>query len=77
MSAGKTLDAREGGKQVVSAVKSRNVQAVVAIKLDSLFRDCTDCLTVVGQWDKVGIALHPGHLDALTGVVVTLASGTR
>ena len=27
-------------------------------KLDRLFRDCADCLTVTGTWDRDGIALH-------------------
>ena len=58
VSAGKALVARDGGSRVLELVKSGEVGAVVAWKLDRLFRDCSDCLTVTGRWDRAGVALH-------------------
>jgi DNA invertase Pin-like site-specific DNA recombinase len=58
VSAGKPLARREGGKQVLDLIQRKQVQAVVAFKLDRLFRNCGDCLTTTEQWDKKGVALH-------------------
>ncbi len=58
VSAGKPLSARDGGKRVLESVRSRKARAVVALKLDRLFRNCADCLTVVESWDKAAVALH-------------------
>ena len=58
VSAGKPLDAREGGRRVLDAVRSGEAGAVVAFKLDRLFRNAADCLTVVDAWDRSGVALH-------------------
>jgi site-specific DNA recombinase len=59
VSAGKyTLDAREGGKRVLAAVRSRTVRHVIALKLDRLFRDAEDALHQTKAWDKVGVSLH-------------------
>jgi site-specific DNA recombinase len=58
VSGGKPLSAREGGARVLEAVKARRVSAVVALKLDRLFRDASDCLGVTSSWDKAGVALH-------------------
>ena len=58
VSAGKPLADREGGRRVLEAVRRRKVDAVVAYKLDRLFRDCADCLTVTRQWDHAAISLH-------------------
>ncbi|MBN4049948.1 recombinase family protein [bacterium AH-315-M10] len=58
VSAGKSLDRRPGGQRVLEMVRSKKAQAVVAWKLDRLFRDCADCLTVTRTWDKLGVSLH-------------------
>lgn len=58
VSAGKPLSIRTGGQRLLNAVTSHKVGAVVVYKLDRLFRDCADCLTVTRRWDKDGIALH-------------------
>mgnify|MGYP003374001624 FL=1 len=58
VSAGKGLSTREGGARVLSLVKGKKVEAVVAMKLDRLFRDASDCLAVTAAWDKAGVALH-------------------
>ena len=54
VSAGKPLAKRDGGAAILTAVKRREVGAVIAFKLDRLFRDCADCLSVVGDWDRLG-----------------------
>jgi len=58
VSAGKPLADRAGGAVVVDAVKRRKVRAVVAVKLDRVFRNAGDCLTVTEEWDRMGVALH-------------------
>lgn len=58
VSAGKPLADRAGGAVIVDAVKRRRVRAVVAVKLDRLFRNAGDCLTVTEGWDRMGVALH-------------------
>jgi site-specific DNA recombinase len=58
VSGGKRLELREGGKRILEAVRKRRVQAVVACKLDRLFRDAGDCLNTTKEWDRAGAALH-------------------
>jgi site-specific DNA recombinase len=58
VSAGKALSTREGGRRVLDLVESGEVDSVVAYKLDRLFRDCADCLTVTNVWDRNDVALH-------------------
>lgn len=58
ISGGKPLSSRPGGEQLLHALRYRKVQAVVATKLDRLFRNCQDCLEVTAQWDRLGISLH-------------------
>jgi len=58
VSAGKPLERREGGRRVLEMVKWGKVGAVVAFKLDRLFRDCADCLSVTRTWDRKDVALH-------------------
>jgi site-specific DNA recombinase len=58
VSGGIALEEREGGQRIVELVKAGAVAHVVALKLDRLFRDCADCLTVTKEWDKRNVALH-------------------
>jgi len=58
VSAGKPLAARAGGTEVLALAGKGKVGAVVAWKLDRLFRDACDCLDVTAGWDKRGVALH-------------------
>ncbi len=58
VSAGKALATRAGGARVLDLVRRRHVAAVVAYKLDRLFRDCADCLAVTRAWDAAEVALH-------------------
>ena len=57
-SGGKPLDTREGGQRLLAAIRERKADAVVLLKLDRGFRNATDCLTTVDQWERKGVALH-------------------
>ena len=67
----KPLAARPGGQRLLEIVKTRSATAVVALKLDRLFRNCADCLTVVAGWDRAGVSLH---LVDLGGTAVDTSS---
>jgi len=58
VSAAKPLAERPGGRHLLELLRSDGIRHVVALKLDRLFRDAIDCLTVVRDWDRTGIALH-------------------
>lgn len=58
VSAGKALSTRPGGRRVLELVQAGEVDAVVTYKLDRLFRDACDCLSVTAQWDRLTVALH-------------------
>jgi len=58
VSASKALADRPGGARVLNLVRRRKVGAVLTTKLDRLFRDAADCLTVVRAWDRAGVSLH-------------------
>jgi DNA invertase Pin-like site-specific DNA recombinase len=66
VSAGKPLASREGGRRVLDLVRGGSVLAVVAYKLDRVFRDCADCLGVVRDWDHRGVSLHLVDLGGQT-----------
>ena len=58
VSASKPLAARPGGATVLAALESGSAVAVIAAKLDRLFRSAADALVVTRAWDDAGIALH-------------------
>jgi DNA invertase Pin-like site-specific DNA recombinase len=58
VSAARPLADRPQGGEVLRRVKTKQVQHVVALKLDRLFRDAEDCLHQTKAWDKAGVALH-------------------
>jgi DNA invertase Pin-like site-specific DNA recombinase len=66
VSGGKPLDTRDGGRRILDLVARGHVSGVVAYKLDWLFRDCADCLTVTAAWDRAGVALHLVDLGGQT-----------
>jgi DNA invertase Pin-like site-specific DNA recombinase len=43
---------------LLDLVTRGQVQAIVALKLDRLFRDASDALVQTRSWDRAGIALH-------------------
>ena len=61
VSAFKPLADREGGRRVLELVGS-GATAVVAWKLDRLFRNVSNCLAVVESWKKRGVELHLADL---------------
>jgi site-specific DNA recombinase len=66
VSGGKPMHGRTGGQRILDLVKRGAVAHVVTYKLDRLFRDCADCLTVTAAWDKKAIALHLVDLGGQT-----------
>lgn len=58
VSGGKPLHLRPGGRRVIELAEQRGVGAVVALKLDRLFRNATDCLQVSDRWQRRNVALH-------------------
>jgi DNA invertase Pin-like site-specific DNA recombinase len=66
MSGGKPLADRDGGQELLTLVRRREVAHVVSYKLDRLFRDCAGCLTVTAAWDKHGVSLHLVDLGGQT-----------
>ena len=58
VSGGKPLAKREGGQRLLAAMKARRAEAVVMLKLDRMFRNAGDCLTVTDKWERSGVSLH-------------------
>lgn len=61
VSGGTPIADRPGGARVIESLgtkRRRQVDGVVALKLDRLFRDALDCLSTVRAWDAMGVALH-------------------
>lgn len=58
VSAGKPLQEREGGRRLFDYASQPRIKAVIAYKLDRLFRDAADCLEVTKLWDELGVDLH-------------------
>jgi len=58
ISAAKPLATRPGGQELLNMVNKKEVDHIVALKLDRLFRDAADALTESKAWDKAGVTLH-------------------
>ncbi len=58
VSGGKPLAKREGGQRLLAAMKAKQAEAVVMLKLDRMFRNAGDCLTVTDKWERSGVSLH-------------------
>lgn len=52
------LAQRPGGRRVLDLIERGDVGAVIALKLDRLFRDAADAMVVTRDWDARGVALH-------------------
>lgn len=52
------LDRRADGRRVMQLTESGEVGAVVAVRLDRLFRSQDGCVRIVGGWTHTGVALH-------------------
>ena len=49
---------RPGGAELLQMVSEGQASGVAALRLDRLFRDAADCLTVTRGWDDLGVGLH-------------------
>lgn len=58
ISAAKPLAQRPGGKRLLQALVEGEVNNVVALKLDRLFRSTQDALAHIAQWDTDHVTLH-------------------
>lgn len=58
VSAATMLTTRPQGRHVIEVAGAAQIGHVVAFKLDRLFRNAFDCLGVVQEWDKRGVAMH-------------------
>lgn len=57
VSASRPLADRPGGARVLELLEGA-AEAVIATKLDRLFRDAGDCLNTTAAWDRRCVALH-------------------
>ncbi len=74
VSGGKPLAKREGGQRLFAAMKAKQAEAVVMLKLDRMFRNAGDCLTVTDKWERSGISLHVVDLGG-NAIDTTSAAG--
>ncbi|MCP4011096.1 MAG: recombinase family protein [Proteobacteria bacterium] len=58
VSGGKFLQERAGGQELLGVVRKKDVGHVISCKLDRIFRDTVDALTLARKWNKQGVALH-------------------
>ena len=66
VSGGTPIDRRAGGAVMMELVRKKKVQAVIAVRLDRLFRDTIDALTITSELDRLGCAV----------VLLDMAGGT-
>lgn len=52
------LGERRRGREMLARLASGEVRHVVALKLDRLFRDAANALTLTREWDRAGVELH-------------------
>ncbi len=74
VSGGKPLGKREGGQWLLTAIRRRQADGVVMLKLDRMFRNAGDCLTTVEQWERQGVSLHIADLGG-NAIDTTSAAG--
>jgi len=65
------MSGRPGGKEMLRLIREKQVQHVVALKLDRLFRDAEDALRQTRHWDDASVALH---LVDMGGTAINTAS---
>jgi len=58
VSGGRPLGARPGGKRLLALLAEGKASHVIALRLDRLFRNASDCLQTVENWTKRGYVLH-------------------
>jgi len=68
------LAQRPGGKEILRLIREKQVQHVVALKLDRLWRSAEDALRYTREWDAQGITLHLADLGG-TAISTSTAMG--
>ena len=63
------LSRRPGGAELLQLVSEGQASGVAALRLDRLFRDAADCLTVTRGWDDLRVGLHCLDLGIDTSTV--------
>jgi DNA invertase Pin-like site-specific DNA recombinase len=58
VSGGRSLGARPGGQKLLALLAEGRASHIVALRLDRLFRNASDCLANVEAWTKRGYVLH-------------------
>ena len=58
ISGGVPVDSRPGGSKILPMILSGEVNCVVSLKLDRLFRSTTDALLTTEVWNKYNVSLH-------------------
>ncbi len=74
VSGGKPLASRDCGRRLLEAIRKRRADAVVMLKLDRMFRNASDCLATVEEWERKGVALHVVDLGG-NAIDTTSAAG--
>ncbi|MEK6677494.1 MAG: recombinase family protein [Planctomycetota bacterium] len=74
VSGGKPLASRDGGQRLLTAIREKQADGVVMLKLDRMFRNAGDCLLTVEKWEKTGVALHVVDLGG-NAIDTTSAAG--
>jgi DNA invertase Pin-like site-specific DNA recombinase len=58
VSGGRPLGARPGGQRLLAMLAEGAATHVIALRLDRLFRNASDCLATVETWTRKGTTLH-------------------
>ncbi|MBK8170528.1 MAG: recombinase family protein [Sandaracinaceae bacterium] len=58
VSGGLRLEQRPAGQELLARTRRGEVSMVIATKLDRLFRDALDALSITREWDANHVALH-------------------
>lgn len=74
VSGGKPLASREGGQRLLTAIRRKQADGVVMLKLDRGFRNAADCLNTIDHWERAGIGLHVVDLGG-NAIDTTSAAG--
>lgn len=89
VSAARNFESRPGGQKLIRAIRKGEVQSVVSLKLDRMFRSVTDGLLTIEDWYKKGITIalldYGGHVldtssptsKAFVTVMLTMAELER
>ncbi len=72
VSGGMDLKDRPAGRKLVQLVSDGGIHAVVALKLDRMFRDAIDALSTIRRWKQRDLAVH---LLDIPGVDTSTAAG--